>query len=54
MSPQEAADAIGLHVNTVYKLVAEGNIPAIRLSRKILISRLELERWLSNRSPENK
>lgn len=46
-SVQEAAEAMGLHPNTVRKLIKEGNLPAIHLQRKILISCLELQTWLA-------
>jgi excisionase family DNA binding protein len=47
-SVQEAAEAIGLHPNTIRKLIRDGRLPAVHLQRKILISRLELQKWLSN------
>ena len=47
---RETAEAIGLHPNTVYLLVQEGKLPAIKLGRKILISKLELSKWLAGQS----
>lgn len=49
-SIQEASEAIGLHPNTIYGLVKSGKLPAITLGRKILISKLELSRWLAGQS----
>jgi putative molybdopterin biosynthesis protein len=43
---RETAEAIGLHPNTVYELVKKGELPAIKLGRKILISKLELSKFL--------
>ena len=49
-SIRETAEAIGCHPNTVYELVAAGKIPSIKLGRKILISKLELSKWLAGQS----
>jgi excisionase family DNA binding protein len=47
-SIRETAEAIGLHPNTVYELVQSGRLPAVKLGRKILISKLELAAWLGH------
>jgi excisionase family DNA binding protein len=49
-SIRETAEAIGLHPNTVYELVKSGKLPAITLGRKILVSKLELSKWLAGQS----
>lgn len=41
----ETSAALGLHPNTVRALIRAGRLPAIRLGRKLLVSRVELERW---------
>lgn len=46
-SIQETSEAIGVHPNTIYTLVKTGKLPSITLGRKILISKIELERWLA-------
>jgi excisionase family DNA binding protein len=51
---RETAEALGLHPNTVYELISSGKLPACRLGRKILVSKLELSKWLveqSNNTP---
>jgi len=48
LSIKETAEAIGLHPNTVYELVQSGRLPAVKLGRKILISKQELGIFLSN------
>jgi len=48
LTVQEAAETISLHPNTVYALIAKGRLPAIRLGRKYLISRIELEKWVAD------
>jgi len=47
-SIRETAEAIGLSPNTVYLLVQSKKLPAVKLGRKILISKLELSAWLAN------
>ena len=47
-SIRETAEAIGLSPNTVYDLVQSKRLPAVKLGRKILISKLELATWLAN------
>jgi len=47
-SVKETADNLGLCSNTVYELIQSGKLPAIRLGRKILVSKLELQAWLKN------
>ncbi|MGB7726316.1 MAG: helix-turn-helix domain-containing protein [Dehalococcoidales bacterium] len=49
-SIRETAEAIGLHPNTVYELVQEGKIPSIKLGRKILVSKIELAKFLAGQS----
>jgi excisionase family DNA binding protein len=48
LSPDETAQVLGLHVNSVRALIHRGKLPAIKLGRKFLVSRLELQKWLSN------
>ena len=49
-SVRETAECLGLHPNTVYQLISAGKLPALRLGRKILVSRAELEKWLASGS----
>jgi excisionase family DNA binding protein len=50
LSPGECAELCGLHVNTIRKLVKEKRLGAIKLGRKILISKISLAEFLSGRS----
>lgn len=45
-SPQEAARFLGVGKNAVYDAVNRGAIPSRRIGRRILISRMALEKWL--------
>jgi excisionase family DNA binding protein len=42
-SPQEAADLMGLCLNTVYSLIKAGKLPSIKINRRLLIPRAGLE-----------
>ena len=44
----EAADALGLSPDTVRTMVAAGDIPTLRIGRRLLISRTALARWVDN------
>ena len=45
-SPQEAAMALGLCLNTIYKLLKRGQLQSVKLDWKILIPRTEIERLI--------
>ncbi len=47
-TPAEAADEIGVHVNTVYALVQNGVLPRVPdLGKKILISKEVVRKYLA-------
>jgi len=50
-SPQEAAITLGLCLNTIYKLLKRGQLRSVKLDRKILIPRTEIERLIRPESP---
>ena len=45
-SPQEAASTLGLCLNSVYKMLRRGQLKGVRVDRKILIPRSEIEALL--------
>jgi len=51
ISVAEASDFLGVHRNTLYKLIREGEIPAFRLIRggRWKFRRSDLEQWLEDR-----
>jgi len=51
MSVPEASSFLGVHRNTLYKLIREGEIPAFRLIRggRWKFRRSELEQWIEDR-----
>lgn len=48
----EAAQKIGINRNAAYDLVKSGDLPSIRIGRRIVIPRLALERWLEERASD--
>ncbi len=51
LSVPEASEFLAIHRNTLYKLIAEGEIPAFRLTTggRWKFRRSELENWLTDR-----
>ncbi len=45
-SPQETAGLLGVCLNTIYKWIRCGRLQSVKLDRKILIPRTEIERFL--------
>jgi excisionase family DNA binding protein len=51
LSVQEAATLLGLSRNVAYDAIARGQIPSIRIGRRLLVPRLALERMLDIQVP---
>ena len=55
LSPQQIADELGMHINTIYRFIQSGQLPVYDLtvscSRKTYyrIKRSDLEGWLESR-----
>lgn len=51
ISVAQACKFLGVHRNTLYKLISEGEIPAFRLTTggRWKFRKSELEEWLENR-----
>ena len=47
MSIEEAGKKLGLSRPTAYKLAKSGELPTIKLGRKIVVSKVQLDRLLS-------
>jgi len=45
-SADEVSELIGLGMNKVYELLANGEIPSKRVGRKYLIPKVSLEKWV--------
>jgi excisionase family DNA binding protein len=46
LSVDEAAELLGLNRNSVYEAAKRGELPSIRVGRRVLISRAGLQRLL--------
>ena len=36
LTPKQVADTLGIHLNTVYRLIANGDLTAVRVGPKLL------------------
>jgi excisionase family DNA binding protein len=49
----EVAEVLRIARSRAYELVADGEIPSVRIGRSVRVSRRELERWLEEqRQPD--
>ena len=46
LTVREAAEALGVHTNHIYRLIWRGELKAARLGTRLIIPRKELERLL--------
>jgi excisionase family DNA binding protein len=45
----EVAEGLRIARSRAYELVADGEIPAVKIGRSVRVSRKELEHWLEDR-----
>ncbi|MEW6635867.1 MAG: helix-turn-helix domain-containing protein [Actinomycetota bacterium] len=45
----EVAEVLRIARSRAYELVADGEIPAVKIGRSVRVSRKELDRWLEGR-----
>jgi excisionase family DNA binding protein len=50
-TPEEARQILRLSRNGIYEAIARGEVPHIRIGRKILVPRLQLERMINGAAP---
>ena len=48
LSVSEAADALGISASLAYRLVREGDLPSVRLGRRLVVPRVAVDRVLIN------
>lgn len=53
LTPKEACKLLGLSRGLMYEAIRTGQIPSIRIGRRILIPRAALERLLENPKSDN-
>lgn len=46
LTAQEVADYIGVHLETIYTMVRQKEIPHIRVRRRILFNRETIDTWM--------
>ena len=46
--PEEAAEALGLGKSTIYRLIAEGTIPSVRINKTIRVPVAGLRAWAAS------
>lgn len=52
-SPEEVAQALGLHLNTVRKMLRGGKLPSVRFGARYVIPAKALEELLEAHQPKN-
>jgi excisionase family DNA binding protein len=50
-SVEEAAKILGISRNTAYDAVRSGQVPTVKIGRRLLVPRAALERMLENAAP---
>ena len=53
LTPMEVARLLGLGKNTTYDAIRRGDIPAIRVGKRLLVPRAALEEWLAGRGSKD-
>jgi excisionase family DNA binding protein len=52
MTVEQAAKALGINRNSAYEAARHGDIPAIRIGRRLLVVKAAFERMLENAGSE--
>lgn len=52
LNVEESARAIGVHRNTLAKLIREGRLRPVRVGRRLIIARAQLEKFLAESCDE--
>ena len=51
LTTKQVADELGIHLNTVYRLIANGNLKAKRLGPKLLrVDKSDLEKFMKEQN----
>ena len=54
LSVEEAGRRLGLGRAATYAAVARGEIPSLRLGKRLIVPLVQLERWLSEARPKRR
>lgn len=49
MTVQEAAEKLSISKSFAYRLIKDGEMPSVRLGRKVRVPKAEFERWYRDR-----
>lgn len=47
----QAADVLGISRDLAYELIARGELPSLRLGRRVVVPRRALERFIDDEAP---
>lgn len=47
LTTKEVASLLGVHYNTIYKMVSENQIPHIKMRGKIVFSAEAIQKWMN-------
>jgi len=53
MTVAHAADYLGVHTDTIYKMVKQKEIPHFRLRRRIMFSKRAIDEWIMLQEKHN-
>ncbi|MBM4762744.1 helix-turn-helix domain-containing protein [Bacillus sp. B15-48] len=53
ITAQEAADYIGVHIDTIYTMVRQKEIPHVRVRRRILFNRETIDAWMRQQEEQS-
>jgi excisionase family DNA binding protein len=53
LTPQEIAEYIGVHVDTIYTMVRQKQIPHLRVRRRIFFSRETIDAWMRDQEQKS-
>jgi prophage regulatory protein len=54
LKPSEVAQVLGIGRSLSYELIAQGQIPSVRIGRCIRVHLDSLDQWIKNRESKNK
>jgi len=53
LTVKEVADYLGVHTDTVYKMVKQQQIPYFKIRRRILFTQVSIDAWMAEQENQN-
>lgn len=53
LTVKEVADYLGVHTDTIYKMVKQQQIPYLKIRRRVLFSRSSIDAWMTEQENKN-